>query len=204
MIDALGTVMKDKISQLVDHEPDAAERRRILDQMSGSREAVETWERYHVIRSVVRNEIQWTLSPGFAERVRAAVAAETISASPSPVSRYAGAMTRLALAAAVAGIAVFGIREMAPRQSLTQTASISARPPVVASAAPAIPVGGAMEDAGLQDTEHWNHLDPQAQRRLNRLLLEHNQFTPDAGADGLIGYVRIVGYDRSQPVPAKK
>ncbi|HET9123184.1 MAG TPA: sigma-E factor negative regulatory protein [Acidiferrobacteraceae bacterium] len=181
--------MNEKISSLVDQELHRAERGRVYAALAEDPEARATWERYYTIRAVLRREVEWTVSAGFGDRIAEQIALED---QPRPAATWMrgrrGWASRLAIAASVATVALLGLRVTDRQPSL-------ATPAVVASALPA--PDAPVQNASLQRIERWNQLSPRAQRRLNGLLLEHSQFSPEAGADSLIGYVRIVGFDRS-------
>ena len=191
--------MNDKISSLVDRELKSSERERIYDLLTEDAAARKAWERYHTIGALLRREMEWTLSPDFADRVAAEVALED---RPTRAVTWTkgrrGLVSRLAIAASVAVIALFGLHVT---DRPTEGPASPGGAPSLASAL--LPSGVPVQDASFRGAERWNQLSPRAQRRLNGLLLEHSQFSPEAGADSFIGYVRIVGFDRTTHTTAK-
>lgn len=196
--------MKEKISSLVDTELSRVDREQVLKAVSADPEARSTWERYHLIGAAMRQEIAWTLSPGFAERVAEVIKHEPEGPRrprwvprPGWVHGRSGWAARMAIAASVAGAVLFGIRanEVVP--------SPAGAPLRVATATRAAAEGqpgpsNEFQDASFQAGRgQWDQLQPQWQQRINAFLLEHNEVSPEAGGDNLIGYVRIVGYDRA-------
>ena len=41
----------------------------------------------------------------------------------------------------------------------------------------------------------WDTREPEAESALNAYLVEHNEFAPTSGMNGMLPYVRVVGYD---------
>ncbi len=93
-----------------------------------------------------------------------------------PLGKWVGSV---ALAASVAAIAIFGARWFA-----TSDAPIG---PQVAS-----------RDEGTLSGTHWDATKPEVAKVLNVYLVQHNEFTPTSGVNGVISYVRVVGYDNGQ------
>lgn len=194
--------MKEKISSLVDAELSRSDRAQVLGTVSTDPGCRSTWERYHLIGAAIRREVEWTLPPGFAERVAEAIGQEPAGRGhPGWVPRAgwgqgrSGWAARLAIAASVAGAVLFGIRanEIGPAPAGTPL-KVASR---AAQEQPGPATGNEFQDASFQGGgAHWEQLQPQWQQRINAFLLEHNEVSPEAGGDNLIGYVRIVGYDR--------
>ena len=172
--------MKEKLSALVDNELDELDEHRVHAALTGDVALRRTWERYHLARSALHQELDIILPPDMAERVSRQIAGEPSEAGSyrrHQLTRLAGT---LALAASVAAIAILGVQRVnaPPAQPVTLAASS----PVIAE--PVIRVG----------TTRWDTKEPAAEDALNAYLVEHNEFASSIG--GMMpSYVRVVGYD---------
>ena len=181
--------MKEKLSALVDDELDDVNERRVMAALEKDANLRQTWERYHLVRSVLRQELDaFTASDmDMAERVAARISLEpagTGSFRRQTVIRYAGT---LAIAASVAAIAVASVQWF-NRPVSTPTPSLAAVQP-------------APDSFIRAGTTRWDtkQKEPGAESALNAFLVEHNEFAPTSGIGGMMPYVRVVGYDN----PAK-
>ncbi|GAB4509577.1 MAG: hypothetical protein Tsb0026_10080 [Sulfuricaulis sp.] len=181
--------MKEKLSALVDNELDDVSERRVMVALEKDADLRRTWERYHLVRSVLHQELDAAyVPPGMAERVAARIDMEPAnigSFRSRKITRYAGTF---AIAASVAAIALASVQWF--------NRPTSAPPAPLAAAQPAsdnfIRVG----------TTHWDmkqQKEPDTESTLNAFLVEHNEFASSSGIGGMMPYVRVVGYDN----PAK-
>lgn len=175
--------MKEKLSALVDNELGDLDERRLMAALEKDIELRQTWERYHLMRSVLRQELEAFPMRDMAERVAAQVGMEPVSTGSSrrqTITRYAGT---LAIAASVAAIAVASV------QWFSRPASAPVEPLAVIQPAPDsfIRAGTTRWDTKQKGTE--------AESTLNAFLVEHNEFAPTSGIGGMMPYVRVVGYD---------
>ncbi len=176
--------MKEKLSAFIDNELNELDERRVVEALAKNPELRGTWERYHLLRSAVREELTFVVAPALTDRV-----AEKINAP----SRHHGlgrqavrAMGGLAIAASVAAVAIIGLQQLqAPKPEIL--ASIQS-PQSLPAASQAVRVSGS----------RWDTIQPEAENTLNTYLIEHNEFSPASGIGGMMPYVRIVGYDASK------
>lgn len=169
--------MNEKISAILDGEADDLERERVLRAMQSDAELNATWARYHLIGTAIRHELEVMASPTVAERIRAQVRHEV------PVKPGIGVLVRsrlalkmgagAAIAATVAAIALLNLQPV-----LKPSSELVAKRPS--------PVSGAkLADARPARPEQLNALNP--------YLMQHGEFTPAAGMNGMLSYVRVVG-----------
>jgi anti-sigma factor RsiW len=182
-----GTKMREKISELLDDELNDLEHYRLMQALEDNRELRGVWERYHLMRAAMRKELDIMISPGLADRVGASIRADQpISLQPAGrtwhLPRYSRMAAGFAIAASVAAMAIFSL------QPLSQTA-----PPVSPLALQKSPSAliAVSDPAKLGKVPY--------QGTLNSYLVEHSEFTPNAGMNGMMSYVRIVGYGNSKP-----
>lgn len=179
--------MKEKLSALVDNELDDLDERRVMTALEKDADLRRTWERYHMVRLALRQELDAYMPSGMAERVAARInmePANTGSFRRQKFTRYAGT---LAIAASVAAIAIASL------QWFNRPVSI----PVV----PLATIQPAPENIIRAGTTRWDiqQKEPEAVSALNAFLVEHNEFASSSGIGGMMPYVRVVGYDN----PAK-
>lgn len=176
--------LKAKLSAFVDDELDAPEERRVLAALEKDAGLRRAWERYHLMRSALRQDLGVLVSPEVAERVAARIQAEPVAKviplRRQKIMRLAGT---LAIAASVAAVAITGL------QWLNQPASAP-----LAQLAAGQPASDSIIRAG---STRWNMKEPEAESALNAFLVEHNEFASSSGIGGMMPYVRVVGYDNS-------
>lgn len=186
--DLVENMMNEKLSAFIDAEIDELEERRVLDALATDAELRAAWERYHLMRAVIRNELDDVLVPGLSERI-----VQRIQTVPSPrilksfgkiipgsVLKTVGA---LAIAASVAAVAIVGLQTLNKPDAQTST-----------------PV--AFNDTSWGEhiragTTHWDMDQPELESALNVYLVEHNEFA-STGMNSMFPYVRVVVYDSDQ------
>lgn len=169
--------MKEQISALLDGEADDLERERALRAMQSDPELNATWGRYHLLGTAIRHELEVMASPAVAQRIRAQLRDEV------PVRPGVGVLLRsrhalklgagAAIAATVATVALLNLQPvLKPSPELVAKRPLSTNSTKLADARPARP-------------EQLNALNP--------YLMQHGEFTPAAGMNGMLSYVRVVG-----------
>jgi sigma-E factor negative regulatory protein RseA len=98
----------------------------------------------------------------------------------------------LAVAASVALVAVLSVN------SLRKDTPEPAAAPALASAGPAASPEAVVARVSDSPGEQWDRLDPRIDKRLSGYLVNHNEYAASRGVQGVMPYVRIVGYDTSE------
>ena len=185
--------MKEKISALVDNELSHLEHYRLIRTLESEHELRGVWERYHLIHTVIRNELDVMVGPGLADRIAQEIRQETPASAYStyftfklPV--YTRVATGMAIAASVAAIAIFTLQPLSP--SNVPPSQIALQNPVSAMAMPAAGRSAQVAPPGTPPST--------PQGTLNTYLVEHSEFTPNAGMNGMMSYVRIVGQSNNK------
>lgn len=147
------------ISALMDGEANDLDLRRLLKSAAEHPETMATWERYHLAQSVLHEQGR-PVSSAVATGVAAALADEAAySAGPQRFGAWQQQLTKLAVAAAVAVVAVLTLQPDTagnlPTPELAQEAENNSR------AAPALAVPATLVAETLPVT-----VDPEAQQRL--------------------------------------
>lgn len=174
--------MKESLSAMMDAQLSEDEQAHVLTALSRDPELRKTWERYHLIRAALGKELGPVVPTGLSERIAARIRdLPPPAGAGAPATnnrRYAAKWVgSLALAASVAALAIFGAQWLAvpDPQPLPQIAR--------------------QGDYVRAGTTRWDTDEPEIAKALNVYLVQHNEFTPTSGMNGVFSYVRIVGYD---------
>ncbi len=179
--------MREKISALLDGEVNDLEHERALRALSSDPALGAVWERYHLAGTAIRRELEVMVSPDLADRIQ-----ERLRHERPEYAGVAGFLrlrrtlklgTGLAIAASVAAVAILNL------------------PPVLSPAD--VPVAKRSPDTAVADARQAR---PEQQNALNPYLMQHGEFTPAAGMNGMLSYVRVVGRNSaiSEGTPAQK
>ncbi len=178
--------MKEQLSALVDNELDELEERRVFAALQGDSTLRNTWERYHLVRAALRQDLDVIVAHDLTERVAQRIATEPSTAAAFQRHHVARLIGTLAIAASVATIAIAGVQwfqQPTPMPLLTVAASTPA--PVLVQAI-------------HSGTTRWDTKEPEAEKALNAYLVEHDEFASTAGIGGMMPYVRVVSYDNDK------
>jgi len=151
------------ISALMDGEANDLDLRRLLKSAAESPETMEIWERYHLAQSVM-HEQGTPVSTAVASGVAAALADEAAySAEPQRFSAWQQQLTKLAVAAAVAVLAVLTLQPD-PAGSMPTSELAQEAPSNVQAAPLAVPATLVAETLVAETLPAT--VDPEAQQRL--------------------------------------
>ena len=151
------------ISALMDGEANDLDLLRLLKFAAENPETMETWERYHLVQSVM-HEQGTTVSTAVASGVAVALADEVAySAESQRFSAWQQQLTKLAVAAAVAVLAVLTLQ---PDPAVTMpTSELAQEAPSNSQAAPLAVSATLVADTRVVETLSAT-VDPEAQQRL--------------------------------------
>ena len=171
--------MKEQISVLLDGEGNDLERERALRALGTDAALRGTWERYHLASAAIRRELEIMVSPGLADRIHERLQHEaqenTVRRSLSP--RVLKFTAGLAIAASVATVAILNL------------------PPLVSPSAVSVARNASSPATGKSTVAEARQTPRDQQNALNPYLVQHGEFTPAAGMNGLLSYVRVIGRD---------
>ncbi len=186
--DLTENIMNEKLSAFIDAEVDELEERRVLDALASDTELRTAWERYHLMRAAIRNELDDVLVPGLSERI-----AQRIQTAPSLRTRksfgkiVSGSVVKavgaLAIAASVAAVAIVSLQTLNRPDVQTGTSVALKDTP--------------WDEHIRAGTTHWDVDKPELESVLNVYLVEHNEFA-SIGMSNMFPYVRVVAYDSDQ------
>jgi len=200
---------KENISAFLDYELQKHEIDRTLDRVEGSDELRGTWERYHLIGDIMRGEGVRISAAGIADQVREQIDREpAILAAPKPAGNILSGQHWLkpaagaAIAASVAAVTIVALPRFNGVDPVPETAPLAAAPinrpatlPVQLVAAPAPTV-----DYRRTRGTRWKNLQqPSVESKLNRFLVDHNEYAVSGGTSGIMPYATFVSYDSGRP-----
>lgn len=173
--------LQEQLSALVDDELPAAEHALLLERLARDAGLRECLGRYQLMRDVLNNRVAMPVDGRFVDRVMHAIEAEpAYQARSGSWRRLAKPLTGVAVAASVALVAVLALQNVDP--------GTNAPAPQVASTGLPAPERAASGDV-------WERQPAPAGGRLNGYLVQHNEYAASSGVQGVLPYVRIVGYD---------
>ena len=190
--------MKENVSCFIDGELDQVESEQLIRRLNEDNDLRGQWRRFNIYRSAMRDELSPVLSAGFSDRVLQALANEPVQLAPASAAKSArlrGPLVGLAVAASLLGIAILlqkpAIQDLQENQGPT-VAELSA-PVTVPLPVQDTPIGNSQE----YDLIVANSKNENVRERINRLLVEHNEYNPASDMTGIWSYSRFVGYNPS-------
>lgn len=187
-------VAASQLSALVDDELADREIDLVLRRLSRESDARDRWERYHLISDAIQGHLPAALDTDFTARVRQAIEAEPL---PQPAARPLPAwykpITGFGLAASVALMALFGLK-LNQTDTLPSTTPFAATTPTLSPPAAALPIQAVALTRPAESAR-----EPTA-ARLTSYLVNHNGYASMSSVNGVLPYVRMVGY---QPQPSR-
>jgi len=185
--------MREKLSCFLDGELDQAESEQLIRQLDEDEDLRGLWRRFNTYRSAMRDELSPALPTDFSKRVMQALANEPVQFSPAALpkrKRGWGPIAGLAVAASLVGIAILLQKPVIQEDSDTQTSKVAVLSVPAAVSVPA-------ETGAAQNYELIvaNSKNENVRERINRLLVEHNEYNPASDMTGIWSYSRFVGYN---------
>ncbi|HEX7045077.1 MAG TPA: sigma-E factor negative regulatory protein [Burkholderiales bacterium] len=170
--------MKERLSALIDGELDEVDERRVLNALGEDVELRRAWERYHLIRSAMTRQLGVVVSADLPERILARLETGAAPGDARGALRFWPVAGGFAAAAAIAGIAIFGMQALHSPLGTTPDARVATASPAAEVAASTVP------------SDSTDHLSP--------YLVGHNEFMPTGGMASLFPYVRVVAHGNAE------
>lgn len=177
-----------QLSAIVDDELEDREVDLVLRRLNRDRDSRAQWERYHLISDALQGHLPDAFDAGFAARVRRAVEAESpLRPVAKPLPTWYKPVTGFGLAASVVLVALFGLK-------LTRTDSAFPSSDQLASTVSSAPIATQAASTAWQ----LDRSNSPAEARLNSYLVNHSGFASRNSVNGMLPYVRIVGYQTNR------
>jgi len=187
--------IREQLSALVDDELSELERPLLLGRLERDPELRACLGRYQLISEVMRGGTARAAGLGIAARVHAALEQEASLSGPTVKSAGAASarlwkpLAGVAVAASVATVALLSLQYL--YQAPEETGPVAAVSDI--SAVPATAPVMRVSDG------NWDRIEPRVAKRLDDYLVNHNEFAASRGVQGVMPYVRIVGYEQDNP-----
>jgi sigma-E factor negative regulatory protein RseA len=184
-------IIASQLSAMVDGELADAEIALALRRLSRDGDWQERWERYHLISDALQGHVPTALDTHFIDRIHQAVAHEPLPrAVARPLPSWYKPVTGFALAASVVLVALFGLKLNQSSATFAPTASLAA------DISPPVPVSPPIQTVSL--TRSAGDANEPVAARLNSYLVNHNGYASRNSVNGMLPYVRMVGYQASR------
>jgi len=184
--------MKENLSALIDGELSGQEQERVTALLAKDADFRGTWERYHLIRAAMRNEVI-DVNQGLVDRIAARLQSEPAVLAPQSWHQTRRKVLRLtgslAIAASVAAVAIVGVQFI---QTGPVTDGAAGQPLAQGPAAPQEMIGPVERQLAATPGQ------PDPGHGLNLYLVEHNEFSPSSGIKGMMSYGRVVSHENER------
>jgi len=151
------------------------------------------WARYHLIGECLRGHLPARVDLDLAGRIRKALNDEPVSQGPYHWQRLLKPAAGLAIAASVAAIAIVGVRQIGSSPTATAVPPIAYNAPASNNDYQTVTVTAG--PAPQAPAQNYSTPADDAQSRLNRYLVNYNEYRANSGVQGTLPYVRIVAHE---------
>jgi sigma-E factor negative regulatory protein RseA len=164
--------------------------------MNGNQEHRAIWHRYHLIRESLRGNLPKHIDIHLADRISSSIQNEPAILAPARNTirnQIFKPAIGFAIAASVTVVVILGVK-----QAGVGPASTTAVPTVVAiqtEPSANYQVVRVTGEPSVQNPAQDYRTTVDAQSRLNRYLVNHNEYRSNAGVQGMLPYVRIVAHE---------
>ncbi len=192
---------REQISALIDDELDDKSGGTIQS-LSSHDEHRQTWLRYHLIGECLRGNLPERIDPNIADKVRNAIKNDPVIPFPiNKASRILKPVMGFAIAASVAVVAILGLQQTTTSPSFVPVQPLAKHQSTLSNQQ--------LATIDTQQTRQHVRQLPVAKSvdggsRLNRYIVNYNEYRTNAGMQGILPYVRIVAYETDdQEKPAE-
>jgi sigma-E factor negative regulatory protein RseA len=180
--------IREQLSALVDDELDEVERPLLLGRLERDSRLRQVLGRYQLISEVMRGSGQ-VAALGVAERVKRALEQEDALPETVADGKKAAGLNWLK---PIAGLAVAASVAVAALLVVT-----SVQEPTVDTVPPVASVENGVTPPQTSE-EIWERIEPRIDKRMAGYLVNHNEYAASRSVQGVMPYVRIVGYENNR------
>jgi len=212
MVNDMNEKIDEQLSALIDDELTSHEVNEVLDVLAKDNELRNRWERYHLIRDVMHNDLQSDIQHGLSDRVHEALQSEPTMLAPSrkvvSFPPFMKQVTSFAVAASITAVAILGVQSVTHQNVVTAPQQVASVPDVqqIPGVAPqrvatspdyTRPASSNTEWTRVSGTR-WNLNRKDVELKLNSYLVNHSEYSGFSGMRGLLPYAKIVSYDSNR------
>lgn len=186
---------REQISVLIDDEQTELSGA-TMDLISSNEEYRNVWTRFHLIGDTLRGHLPKHIDTLLANRIRKTIENEPVVLAPTRGQfPFLKPVAGVAIAASVALVAIITIQQPAQEPAVTPapTFSISQHQPefINPDLAKTVVAKPSVDDTQKQAVTRQIKVDT----RMNRYLINHNEYLSNTGMRGILPYVRIVAFE---------
>jgi len=178
---------REQLSALVDDEL-THESSPVIDSLLQDNEAKQTWTRYHLIGDSLRGHLPGHIAD-ISNNVSQAIASEPTVLAPGKKKStdYMKPVMGFAIAASVAAVAIFNVQQA---NQISETGQTVIAQSSIATSQPSLATSPQLvtQQKGQAQVYQVRNVDP----RLNRYLVNHNEYRANTGVSGMPPHVRMV------------
>jgi len=178
---------REQLSALVDDEL-THESSPVIDCLLQDNEAKQTWTRYHLIGDSLRGHLPGHIAD-ISNNVSQAIASEPTVLAPGKKKStdYMKPVMGFAIAASVAAVAIFNVQQA---NQISETGQTVIAQSSIATSQPSLATSPQLvtQQKGQAQVYQVRNVDP----RLNRYLVNHNEYRANTGVSGMPPHVRMV------------
>jgi sigma-E factor negative regulatory protein RseA len=194
--------IREYVSVLADGEAHGTKLHAMLDRLEQDPELRQHWECYHLISDALKNHLPSTLDREFARRVMIALDGESRVKIPfliwrPPLRPTFRDAVGFAMAASVAAVAILATQWATQRPGGEVNQPSLGSLPVQYGTAPLPTAQPTPPPITVSDAHPDTRQTPEsgaADERLNNYLIDHSVYAAASGMQGMMPYVRVVGY----------
>jgi len=185
-------IMREKLSNFIDGELNQTDSEQLIKQMQRDEDLRSLWGRLNIYSAAMRDELSPALNDNFSNHVIEALRNEPVQLSPAVLPEKKskkGPLVGFAIAASLLGIAILLQKPLLQGETENTGSNIVA-------------LTVAVDPDKSVETEKYelivaNSKNENVRERINRLLVEHNEYNPASDMTGMWSYSRFVGYNPS-------
>jgi sigma-E factor negative regulatory protein RseA len=182
----------EQISALVDDELEQGSRF-VLHALATDNVYKGAWGRYHLMGECLRGHLPGHVDLLLADRISRALHDEPVLQGPHRWQRLLKPAAGLAIAASVAAIAILGVRQIGSGPATTTMPPIAYNAPTGNNDYQTVTVTAG--PTPQEPARNYSTPADDAQSRLNRYLVNYNEYRANSGVQGTLPYVRIVAHE---------
>lgn len=190
--------MREKLSSFYDGELNQSDSELLINSLKQDDKLQQQWSDYSLYGAAMRDELSPLLSTGFSEKVQKLVEDEPVQLAPASLakrSRLRGPVVGFAVAASLLAVAILvqkPVLETSPESQVaavagSATTAVTTPTTVALTNATVSETVGVRPEAELQqyDLIVANSKNENVRERINRLLVEHNEYNPASDMTGI-------------------
>ncbi len=189
---------KEMLSAYLDEELDRAEFERMNQLLLADRQMQARFNRYSIISETIKGNCGQCNAGGIVDAVSRSLDDEPVVLAPSAINKkrlaaWGKPLAGAAIAASVATLAFVNLSGLG-----SGGAEKEVFPVTVVDARPSVNSRFLLSGLGQQASTQWRSPSqtPEVEAELNRLMMDHSEYSSETGVTGMLPYASFVSYDQ--------